>query len=350
MAITVLTSRRAGPGIPQQFPEFLPNAGVWPIGKYDAGETNVGCRIPEAELEVHNGDISLTGGSTIEGVKVNGRITGGSSTAVVRDCIVQGADNSNSNSQAWLSRGGGTGTFQGALFEWVTLDQTGREGGWTNGFEGGDYTARYCDIVRVVDGAEFNGGSNVTHYCNRISRGVYFAWWNTAGGALRTATFTDYGGRIRTAPFPSQSSGDVHADGIQIMKGQGHLITGCNIGGPRSYTSAQTTHLDPTVAADYAIMAAMDADEGFGTSALMVNGDTASPLGLTVEYNLLGGGTATVNVGPSGSDTLSGVIVRNNTFRRPKSGVATFAILDNASAATITGNVWEDTGTAVPIS
>lgn len=350
MAITVKGRRRQVPTA-QQFVAFLPNTGTWPNGRYDAGPTNVGCRIPDAQLEIVTGDITLTAGMVVEGKDIRGRVTGGGAGSIVRDCIIRGADNSNTNAQSWLARGGGTnGTFAGTLFEWCTLDQTGREGGWTNGFEGSNYSARYCDIVRVVDGAEFNGGSNVTHYCNRISRGVYFAWWNTAGAAVRTTTFTDYGGRTRTSPFPSQSSGDVHADGIQAMKGQANLITGCNIGGPRSYTSAQTTHLDPTVAADYAIMAAMDADEGFGTSALMINGDTASPLGLTIEYNLLGGGTATVNLGPSGADTLSGVIVRNNTFRRPKAGVGTYAILDNASAATITGNVWEDTGTAVPIS
>lgn len=332
-----------------QFATFTPGT-VEPIGALDGGTRNVGHRVPDQSLEVYNGDISLTGGSTIEGLDIYGRITGGSSTAVVRDCIVRGQDNTGIGTQRWLARGGGAGTFQGALFEWVTFDQTGREGGWTNAFEGSDYTARYCDVRRVVDGAEFNVGSNVMWENCRISHGVYFAWWNNAGGAVRTATFVDFGGKTWTAPFPSQSSGDTHSDGIQIMRGQNNVIRGCSIGAPRPYTSAQTTQLDPTVEAEYLVMAAMDADAGFGTSAIMVNGYDLDHLGLLVELNWLGGGTATVNLGPSGSDTLAGVTIQNNRFKRQAAGIGNYAILDNASAATITGNVWDDTGTAVPIS
>lgn len=324
---------------------------VEPVGRLDGGTRNVGHRIPDAELEVVAGDVTLTAGMVVEGKDILGRVTGGGAGAIVRDCIVRGQDNLSNNSQSWLSRGGGSGTFQGAAFEWCTLDQTGREGGWTNGFEGGYYTADYCDILRTVDGAEFNANGNASIRCSRISHGVYFSWWNTGTGAVRTATFTDFGGKTWTAPFPSQSSGDTHSDGIQVMKGQNNVIRGNSIGAPRPYTSAQTTHLDPTISADYAIMAAMNADAGFSTSAIMVNGDTSSPLGLLIELNWLAGGTATLNLGPNGSDTLSGVTVQNNRFKRPLPGVGTFAILNGAgSAATITGNVWDDTGTAVTIT
>ena len=316
----------------------------------DGGTRNVGCRIDVSSLTTVSGDLTVSPGTTYEGLDIYGRVTGtGDASTVIRDCIIRGQ--SHTTSQSWSARGGGSGTFGGALFEWCTFDQRGRESAFANTFEGGGFTARYCDIMRTVDGAEINAvGGAVWQMC-RFSHGVYFSWWNDGTGAVRTASFTDYGGTYHASPFPAQSSGDAHSDGIQAMGWTGNVIQGCSIGAARPYTSAQTTHIDPTVAADYAIMAAMDSDAGFANAAVMVNGNAANPHGLLIELNWLAGGTATVNLAPSGSDLLAGVTVRNNIFDRPLAGVATYSILNGSgSLATISGNTYRDDGTPVTVT
>lgn len=337
--------RRFSPAV-ESFTAFTPGT-QWPIGALDAGTRNVGCRVAPGSLIAINSDVTVTPGMVVEGKDIVGRVTGtGDETTVVRDCIIRGENHA--TSQSWSARGSG-GNFGGTVFEWCTFDQAGRESPFTSSFEGGGYEARYCDIRRSVDGVMINSAFPITLHCNRISHGYYFAWWNDGTGAVRTTTFVDYGGTTRTAPFPNQSSGDVHSDVLQITRGQGHVIRGNNMGGPRNYTLAQTTQVDPTVAGDYAIMIGMDADSGYGNAAIMVNGYAVDPLGALIETNLLAGGAATVNLAPSGADTLAGITVRNNRFVRQPGGIPNVgAILRNSSAATVTGNVWDDDGTAVP--
>lgn len=334
-----------------EFVEFAELA-VEPVGRYDTGTRNVGCRVDVADLEVYNGDITLTPGLIVQGVLLNGRFIGtGSEDTLVEDCICAGP--TPGTSQNYSARGGGAGTFGGALFKWVTMDSTGREFPNSSGFEGGGYTAQFCEIMRSVDGFIVNSSYPVDWDRSRVSHGHYFAWWNDVANAVRTATFTDYGGTVRTAPFPAQSSGDTHGDGGQIARPSGsatpHKIHGCSIGhGPRPYTAAQTSNLDPTVAADYAIMAAMDADAGYNNSALIFNGYDAGHLNVLVQHNWLGGGTASVNLAPNGSDNLSGVSILDNIM---DSNSGTYSILNGAgSAATISGNVKRSDGSPASVT
>ena len=334
------------------FVAFEPKT-VKPLSRFDSaeGERNVGYRAALAsDLEVVTSDISLTGGSHIEGVDLRGKLTGGSPTAVVRDSLIRGPIGSSSNT--WAARGGGSGTFQGALFEWVTFDLTGRESAFTNVLEGGGFVAQYCEVLRGVDGHQNNALGAFEWYASRFAAGNYFAWWNKVANAVRTATFTDFGGTVRSAPFPSQSSGDVHADGLQIIMGGPHKVVGCNIGAPRPYTAAQTNHLDPTVEADYLIMQAMNATLGFANTAIIFNTTGSNPITCDVDGNWVGGGTATINVGAAnGSENFSGVTIRNNRFYRQPAGVGIYPILVGAGASpTITNNVYDDTGAAVPVT
>lgn len=329
-----------------QFPDFAPLE-LRPNGRKDAGTTNVGCRVADNTLEVVNGNVTLTPGMQVVGKDIYGQVLGqGDSTTLMADCIVRGPNGG--NSQTFSARGT-NGDFGGAKFRHVTFDQTGRESAFSSTFEGGNYDLQWCELMRSVDGAMFNydAGDNVRIWCSRISHGKYFSWVNDAGGN-RTTTFTDFGGTVRTAPFPNQGSGDTHSDGIQIARGQGHSIRGNYIGGPKGSNSS-TVGLDPTVQADYNLMMLIDASSGYNNAALMVNGYSTAPLGLLFDSNWVSGGSATINLAPNGADDLSGVSITNNRIiRHTYSG---YVILNAAgSNATISGNVYDDTGLAVPIN
>lgn len=217
---------------------------------------------------------------------------------------------------------------------------------WKDCIDGGNYTVRYSELLRGIDGMGGNLTGNATMEMCRIYHGHYGAWWNDSTGAKRTATFNDWFGNTYTAPFPSHASGDSHADGAQLQGNTGWVIRGCNIGGARSSTS--TTNLDPTIQADYNIVNGLDTDVGFSNSAIILNAISANPLGVLIEKNWLEGGTARLNMSIAGSDTCGGVSVLNNRFIRGSGGFYIYAQTGNT--ATFTSNVFDDDGTPVTIT
>ena len=79
-------------------------------------------------------------------------------------------------------------------------------------------------------------------------------------------------------------------------------------------------------------------------------------MGVLLEKNWLAGGDATVNLFASVNDTLGGVTVQNNRFIRqstlPGSDGYEGRTIHKATVctSTITGNVWDNDGTAVPVT
>lgn len=326
---------------------FTPGT-VKPLGYIDEidglGAQNVGPR-PGITLTPYYGDLILTSGQEVSGLDIHGRVTTSAALttpAYVHDCIIRG----NSTIDT-----GGTGTaighnynFSGTVFEWCRFDATGNENGFLDGLSGGNFTVRYSEILRGVDGIHLTQG-NVTAECCRIYHGYYFAWWDDGAGAVRTTSFTDYGGIQHDPPFPGQSSGDVHSDGVQIAGSSGNIIRGCYIGGERG-SSSTASQIDPTVQADYNIMVARDAAPDYVNAAIIVNALQSNPIGALIEKNWLHGGAARLNLSTNGTDLLNGLTVQDNRFIR--SGYGFYIYKQTGNTATLNNNVYDDTGLPVP--
>lgn len=336
------------PGRPSRplsgFVAFEPGA-VQPRGRLDAGGPNVGCRIPTDQLTVHDGDLVLTAGQEVSGLDIHGQVrTAGplAEPAYVHDCIIRG------NSGATTGTGMAIGhnwNLSGTVFEWCRFDGTGNESAFTNCVAGGGFDLRWCELLRGVDGVHVNQPNTTIEAC-RIYHMYYFSFWNDATNSPRNATFTDWGGNLRSTPFIAQASGDTHNDCIQLSGGtSGHVIRGNYIGGDR-LENANLNNLDPTVQADYEAMMRLDASVGTNNAAIMLNGNAAAPIGVLIEDNWLHGGNARVNFSSSGTDVGAGVTVRNNRFLRSSYGYA-ITVSSNA-AITHSGNVYDDDGTPVP--
>lgn len=327
------------------FTAFSPGV-VMPLGELDTalGSRNVGPR-PEVTLTPYYGDLYLTSGQEISGLDIHGMVTTSASLAspaYVHDCIIRGNNTINTSGSGIAL--GHNYTLSGTVFEWCRFDATGNENAFLDGISGGGFTVRYSEISRGVDGIHLTQG-NVTAECCRIYYPYYFSWWNDGTNAVRTTSFTDYGGTLHNTPFPTQSSGDVHGDGIQIAGSAGNIIRGCYIGGERG--SAVTSNIDPTVQADYDAMVAHDAAAGFKNASIIVNALQTNPIGALIEKNWLHGGAARLNLSINGTDLLAGLTVQDNRFIRSTYGYYIYAQTGNA--ATITNNVYDDTGMAVPI-
>jgi hypothetical protein len=208
----------------------------------------------------------------------------------------------------------------------------------------------YCEITRTVDG--FGGsagayyGPTVLRNC-RIHNSYYTAW-------LNSATSTPY------ANFPtSPSDRRCHSDGVQIQGFSGYTIEGCYIGGGRApgITSGnKQTYRDYLNPAHQPTIAAVNAADDYANAAIIIQNNipAGGPVGAMVEKNWLAGGDAVVNLnGNLGGDTLPNVTLRDNRFIRQSTFGASdgFVIYRSTNCtATITGNVWDDTGAAVPVN
>lgn len=320
---------------PDLWPAFTPGL-VKPVGSRDAGVRNVGPRMEDSALTVYNGDITLTTNQVLTGMYINGKVTcaAGTTGAVVRDCVIRGVPGTTSQSATAV---GPSYNFRGTVFEWCRFDATGTESLWQDCIDGGNYTVRYSELLRGVDGMGANIVGNATMETSRIYHGKYASWWNDSTGTKRTATFTDYGGNTVSTPFTAHASGDTHSDGAQIQGYSGWVIRGCNIGAPRSV--ANTPNLDPTLAGDYAIVTSLDDDASFANAAIIINANSTNPVGALIESNWLDGGTAKLNLATAGTDLLAGVTVRNNRFGR---GTGFTIYAQNGHQATLTGNVFDD--------
>jgi hypothetical protein len=331
-------------GAASSFVEFTPGS-VKPVGMYDVGTRNVGPRIAESAMEVINGDVTLTSTTHLAGKIIYGQVTGRGGS--LTDCIIRGRNKPTSQQPMAV---GQSYNFGGTVFTWCRIDGTGRESGFMDCINGGNYTIRYSELYRGVDGVGMNTVGGATVECCRIADSYYMSWWNDATNSVRTTSFTDAGGNVFSPPFPTHSSGDTHNDGVQIQGWSGWVVRGCYIGGART-TSASSGKLDPTLAADYSVVEALDAGKDYVTSAIMINAVEANPVGALIEQNWLQGGAARVNMSTAGADLLAGVTVRNNRFIRSNwgggGGYYVYAYANHQ--ANLANNVFDDDGTPVPI-
>ena len=309
------------------------------------GTRNVGPRI--TNLTPYNGDYTLTPGAKVSGLEIFGRLVGrGDATTEVSDCIIHGsATPASADSSTAL---GTSYDFGGVTIQWCSV-LVASNMGFTDVIRGGNYTLKYSELAGGVDGIGASIVGDATVECCRIWDGYYFSWWNASTNSVRTATFTDADGVVHPTPFPAQSSGDTHSDGVQIQSYDGWVIRGCYIGGNRAVTPR--THLDPTIAADCTLMKQMDSGREYVNSCILISSrDTSGThnVGALIENNWFEGSGARVNVAYKAYDDMSGVTVRNNRFIRGNYGYYIYKQIGNASV--FSNNVFDDTGAAVPVN
>lgn len=336
------------------------------MGLYDSGTRNVGPRIPDGSMTVINGDHVPVAGATYTGLFINGRIIPGpgSTGAEYWDCVATGKvwgqgptyDGAPQNDAIFNNAYNGRGV---ALY-FCRLDASGRENVWVDAVRGNNFTMRYCETYRTVDGFGASSGAyygpTVIENC-RLHDGYYTAWWNST--ATPPAVYPN---------FPTNPSDRrCHNDGMQIQGWSGYTIRGNYIGGGRAPGITPTdkqNHRNYLLPADQPYIAAVDAADDFGNSAILLQNNIGAGalVGALIENNWLTGGDATINilgarktggsVGNTFGDTLAGVTIRNNRFIEQSGFGASngFQIYRGADCqAVITGNVWDADDTAVPV-
>ena len=354
---------------PLVFSTFAPGT-VRPVGHYDDPlARNIGPRVQDlSTLTPYFGDIVIPGGSTVSGLDIYGKVTfttGDGTAPRLRDCIVRGP--MWGQGPTWVA---GTpvndaainATYNGraAIIEWVMVDMHGRENVWTDGIRGNNFTMQYSEITRTVDGWGASAGSYygpTLFRNNRVHNAYYTAWFDPTDTV--TAPLNLY------PNFPtSPSDRRCHSDGIQMQGFSGYTVDGNFIGGARAalgsngagVKAANRDYLNP---AHQPVIAAVDAADDYNNAAIIIQNNIPAGglVGALVEKNWLAGGDAVINLnGSLNGDTLANVTVRDNRIIRQSAfpasdGFNGYAIhRSTGCTATITGNVWDDTGLPVPIS
>ena len=349
---------------PLVFSTFAPGT-VKPVGHYDDPlGRNIGPRVQDfSELTPVYGDVVIGTGQVVEKVDIFGKVTF-TGRGTLRDFRVRGPvwgqgptyDGAPANDAAINATYNG----RGSLIEWGMIDMTGRENVWTDGIRGNNFTMQYTEITRTVDGWGASAGSNhgpTVFRNNRVHNAYYTAWYDPTDTLVQPYNLYPN--------FPtSPSDRRCHSDGIQMQGFNNYTVDGNYIGGWRAPLGANGSQVkannrDYLNPAHLPVIRAVDAADDYNNAAIIIQNNIPAGglVGALVEKNWLAGGDAVVNLnGSLNGDTLANVIVRDNRIIRqsqfPQSdGYNGYAIhRSSGCTATITGNVWDDTGLPVTIS
>jgi hypothetical protein len=323
-----------------------------PVGIYDElaglGVRNVG---PRFSTEVVNGNVSITAGQVVERKDIFGNVT--MNGGILRDCIVRGKVASSGVAGPFPNRlddplsavtgmcigTGGVPNFGGGLIEWCRLDAIGYESVWQDGIRGGNFEARFSEIYGAVDGFGLVGVGNGVLTRNRISRGYYSAYLNTATG-------------LPLPGFPSSPADrTTHSDGVQIHMLGGWQIKGNSIGGNRSTVSSATgqANRDPQIPAHLAIIEQIDAGWEHRNAGIIINTTSPNITSAVIEDNWIHGSGAGINISASSDDPMVGVHVRRNRFKRVTVNPGFTVYRSVHHTGEVTGNVYDDNDTAVSV-
>lgn len=311
---------------------------TWPpvLGSYKPGPTTTGPR-PSVALVRHDGDFRITTpGQVVEGLDIYGRVivTATAVGAVVRNCIIRGPG------PAWISGfvaciDGTSSTLRGLLVEDSRVDCTGRENPWVDAVRGSDVTLRRVEITRVGDGLSLvTVVGNVTAEGCWLHDGYYAEWIKGTVG------------------YPTISDARVHGDAVQFHRGKGYTLRYNNLGGTRN---PGPYHQSPYNTVDAKMVAYKDAGEDYENSCFMIKQEVDSSAAnkvenVLIEGNWLAGGASSINLSYSLLNTMASVSIINNRFIRSTWGAHLYIIRDTAIAAVLTGNVFDDDQSPVPIT
>jgi hypothetical protein len=237
-------------------------------------------------LTVVNGDMTITqDGTVVDAKDIHGIVTIRASHVKITRSIVRGR--AISGVGAAISVDSGTD---------VLLEDTevaiGTPSPGMDGVRGSNFVARRLDVHGGVDGMKL-GNNDVVEY-SYVHDMTYFA------------------------SDPSQGGGPTHNDAIQILSGADIRVTGNQLVVAKSQNAG-----------------------------IQVTQDFGAVTNLLLEGNWADGGGCTFNIAHKGQASLQ-VAVQGNRFGR-NSFYNCPILKSTATTLTGTGNVWDDTGTPVPV-
>jgi hypothetical protein len=229
-------------------------------------------------------------GQTITGKDFHGfvKVTGANIT--FKNCIFRGRAISSNNALLDTEKSTGTITVQNSEFA-PSNPSAGIDGLWTSN------TSLYSvNIHGSVDGMK--AGSNTLVQDSYIHD---MSWFSSD---------------------PNQGGGSTHNDGVQTLNG--------------SHITLRHNNIDMSTTKD-------------GNAAWQVTQDFGTISDLHAENNWLDGGGCTLNVSHKGGAAVNSVYIVNNRFGRHTSfSNCSILISTKMTLAQNTGNVWDDTGAAIP--
>lgn len=175
------------------------------VGETAAGGQRVG--VPSGvTLKTYDGDITnIANGQKISGLYIKGKVKPNSKVNYSIDsCQIVGGGISNSDVGLVENFTGGAVTITNSLLQ---IPKANVSSGWI-GLYGYNITARYCEILDVVDCADIQGAAKV----------------NTVLEAIRMHRLTNLGPDLATGGRPN-----THNDCIQWQGGTGLTVRGCNM-------------------------------------------------------------------------------------------------------------------------
>jgi hypothetical protein len=256
-------------------------------GKPGAGNTGVPAG---TRLTVVNGDQTFaTSNQVISGMDIHGfvRVTGKNVT--IKNSIIRGGSRGCSNTGVLRIDNGGSATVQDTEIN-PSSPNACIDGIWAS-----NATLTRMNIHGAVDGIK--AGNNVTLQDSWVHDLSWFA------------------------SDPNQGGGETHNDDVQTLGNQ-HITLRHNTMSPGSH----------------------------GNAAYQVTQDNGTPsTDLRIDGNWLDGGGCTLNFAHKGGPTpMTGIFVTNNRFGRTSTFSCPILISTQTRLSQNSGNVWDDTGKAIP--
>jgi len=246
-----------------------------------------------------------TPGAVFEGVEFQHLVVVRAAGVTFRDCRFSGLDTVPPGSTALLSVRDdrpANGPVPSATLEHCTL-RPRRTGVLHDAIRGSNLTVRRCDISGVVDGVHIFGSTAVAD-----------PW---AGNVLIEACYMHDFIVVRD---PGRPSGYSHNDAVQIVGGSGITIRGCDLGAARK-------------------------------ASVMVVPTRNNTGRITIEDCRIGASESGVNVNDSRNPDgpIRGLVIEGNEIARQQHGILVSGRTLDQAAPAISGNVWADDGSPVPV-
>ena len=240
-------------------------------------------------LRRHDGDLTITTpGTVIDSLDVYGFVRVQAPNVTIRRSIVRGGE---------ATTGSGLVVATTASASNLVIEDSELVprivSPWLNGIQGGNFTLRRVESRGTVD--------NVGIHLSNVR--VESSWLH---GTTYFASSPQHGGT------PS------HNDAIQVHGGQNIRIVGNRL------------------------------EEAYN-AAIMLQQNYSPTSDVVISRNWMNHGGCTVNVNHKGGTSLSGITITDNRFGRDTRNLDCAIIATAASNVATSGNVWDDTGTAVRI-
>lgn len=269
-------------------PDLTPPPAATNVGATKAPTSAPRTGAPTSDgLKVHTGNLVITEpGTVIDGWEIRGYVDIKADNVTIRNSVIEGGPRASAHRPLVASWWG----HRNLLVEDSTL-VAANPSVHTDGLSGAHFTARRLDISRVVDPIKVIGPNVLIEDC----------WLHDT---------------FHSTNDPTQRDGVTHDDGIQIEGGSNIVVRGNVISDAHN-------------------------------AAIMITQNHSATSDLLIEDNVLSGGACQVNITEKPRGTaLTGVTIRDNTFRPGSYGTTCPMRLPSSSPINESDNTWEADGSS----